>query len=178
MLNLLKAKLRRVSASARHLSLGSTALLRKFVIPVLAATLIPAPLLAATNLTLASGLSFTDDSSPNFPIRAQDAADGTIATDRPTLIFIGTSHCWNTAREAERVVSLYPKYKDKVHFVVIDLNDTSPTQRLLVAKFYRGYIPTVVIFDGKGDLIYDQAGETSMRRGDDAKLDALIKSAL
>ncbi len=86
-----------------------------------AAVLMPATLRAATNLVLAPDLSFTDDSSPNFPIRAKNAADGAIAKDRPTLIFIGTAHCWNTAREAERVVTLYPKYKDKVHFVVIDL---------------------------------------------------------
>ena len=142
------------------------------------AVLTPASLLAATNLTLAPDLSFTDDSSPNFPIRAQNAGDGTIAADRPTLIFIGTSHCWNTAREAERVVSLYPKYQDQVHFVVIDLNDTSPAQHTVVSKFYHGYIPTIVLFDRHGRVLYDQAGETSADRGDNAALETLINSAL
>ena len=145
---------------------------------ILAAVLMPPTLHAATNLVLAPDLSFTDDSSPNFPIRAKNADDGAIANDRPTLIFIGTAHCWNTAREAERVVTLYPEYKDKVHFVVIDLKDVSPAQRPIVDKFYQGSIPTVVLFDQHGRLLYDRAGETATRRGDDAALEALINSAL
>ena len=78
--------------------------------------LLPTPLIAASDLALAPGLSFTDDSSPYFPIRSTDPGDGAITNGRPTLIFIGTSHCWNTAREAERIVTLYPRYKDNVHF--------------------------------------------------------------
>ncbi|MGH7881107.1 MAG: hypothetical protein ACREQD_16655, partial [Candidatus Binataceae bacterium] len=97
---------------------------------------------AASDLQLAPDLSFTDDSSPNFPIVAADPANAAIASDRPTLIFFGTSHCWNTAREAERVVKLYPKYRDQVHFVVVDLNHASPAQQALVSRYYHGYIPT------------------------------------
>jgi hypothetical protein len=140
--------------------------------------LFPAKLAAASNLVLAPGLSFRDDSSPNFPIRSSDAGNGAIAADRPTLIFIGTAHCWNTAREAERVVMLYQRYKNKVHFIIIDLNNTSSVQRRIVAKYYRGYIPTIVLFDRRGRLVYDQAGETASRRGDTAGLEALIKPAL
>jgi hypothetical protein len=154
-------------------------LLRTAIAAILTATiLLPTTLIAASDLTLAPDLSFTDDSSPNFPIRSKDANDGAIARDRPTLIFIGTSHCWNTAREAERVVTLYPKDKDKVHFITIDLNDTSAAQRAIVAKYYRGYIPTIVLFDRRGHLIYDQAGETASNRGDTAALEVLINSAL
>jgi hypothetical protein len=54
----------------------------------------------ARNLTLAPNLSFTDDSSSNFPIRGENLQEGKIASDRPTAIFFGTSHCWNTNREA------------------------------------------------------------------------------
>jgi hypothetical protein len=145
---------------------------------IAAAVLMPATLPAASNLVLAPDLSFIDDSSPNFPIRTNDAAEGAIANNRPTLIFIGTSHCWNTAREAERVVDLYPKYKDKVDFIVIDLNNTSPAQRPIVDKYYHGYIPTIVLFDRHGLLLYDKAGETAADRGDDAALEALINLAL
>src|SRR4029077_6952597 len=60
----------------------------------------------ARNLTLAPNLSFTDDSSSNFPIRGENLEEGKIASDRPTAIFFGTSHCWNTNREAERFVAL------------------------------------------------------------------------
>src|SRR5262245_6309508 len=65
----------------------------------------------AAGLTLAPNLSFTDDSSSNFPIRGENLQDGAIASDRPTIIFFGTSHCWNTNREAERFVALYGKEK-------------------------------------------------------------------
>lgn len=75
-------------------------------------------------------------------------------------------------------MTLYPKYKDKVHFVVIDLKDVSPAQRPIVDKFYQGSIPTVVLFDQHGRLLYDRAGETAAHRGDDAALEALINSAL
>jgi hypothetical protein len=62
------------------------------------------PAAAASDLKLAPNLSFTDDSSSNFPITGTDLKDGTIAHDRPTLIFFGTAPCWNTNREAERLV--------------------------------------------------------------------------
>ncbi|HEX9147780.1 MAG TPA: hypothetical protein VF958_01340, partial [Thermoanaerobaculia bacterium] len=64
----------------------------------------------ASNLFLAPDLSFTDDSSANFPIRGENVSDGGIASDRPTVIFFGTAHCWNTNREAERYVALYRKH--------------------------------------------------------------------
>jgi hypothetical protein len=80
----------------------------------------------ARNLTLAPNLSFTDDSSSNFPIRGENLEDGKIASDRPTAIFFGTSHCWNTNREAERFVALSAKEKDAVRFLVVDLDARVP----------------------------------------------------
>jgi hypothetical protein len=133
---------------------------------------------AATDLMLAPNLSFTDDSSPNFPIEGKDLADATVTRGLPTVIFFGTSHCWNTAREAERLIALYPRYSDRVHFVVVDLRDASPAQQLLAHQYYFGYIPTLAIFDKTGRLIYDRAGETASKRGDTSHLQALIDSAL
>jgi thiol-disulfide isomerase/thioredoxin len=135
------------------------------------------PARAASALTLAPDLSFVDDSSNNFPIAADDAADGTIAGDRPTVIFFGTSHCWNTNREAERLVALYPKYRDRVHFVVVDLKHVAPDQRGLVSKYYEGYIPTLAIFDRSRKVVYDRAGETAARRSETTGLAALIDSS-
>jgi hypothetical protein len=133
---------------------------------------------AATDLTLASNLSFVDDSSPNFPIVAKDPDDATIARDHPTVIFFGTSHCWNTAREAGRLVGLYPEYRDRVHFVVVDLHHASPEQQRLASTYYSDYIPTLAIFDKFGRLAYDRAGETAANRGDTQHLRELIESAL
>jgi thiol-disulfide isomerase/thioredoxin len=135
------------------------------------------PARAASALKLAPELSFVDDSSNNFPIRSDDANDGTIAGDRPTVIFFGTSHCWNTNREAERLVALYPKYRDRAHFVVVDLNHVAPDQRALVNKYYSGYIPTIAIFDRNGKAVYDRAGETASRRKETSGLDTLIDSS-
>src|SRR5258708_28620658 len=72
---------------------------------------------SADDLRLAPDLSFTDDSSSNFPIAGKDLATGKIASDRATIVFFGTAHCWNTNREAERLIKLYPKYRGKIAFV-------------------------------------------------------------
>ncbi|TMA49233.1 MAG: hypothetical protein E6J76_13485 [Deltaproteobacteria bacterium] len=69
--------------------------------------------LAADNLTLAPGLSFTDDSSDNFPVRGDHLADAEVVEGRAAVVFFGASNCWNTAREAERLVTLYPKFRDR-----------------------------------------------------------------
>ena len=132
---------------------------------------------AATDLQLAPDLSFTDDSSSNFPIAGKALGEGTVAQDRATILFFGTAHCWNTNREAERLVTLYPKYRDKIDFVIVDLDHPSPAQRQLTARYYRGFIPTITVIDSKGDVIYNRAGETGGSRGDTSKLEALLNSA-
>jgi hypothetical protein len=133
---------------------------------------------AGSDLKLAPDLSFTDDSSSNFPIIDDAAADSAISADRPTVVFFGTSHCWNTNREAERLVALFPRYRDRVHFVIVDLNHVAPAQHALVSKYYDGYIPTLTIFDRRGTMIYNRAGETAAGRGENLKLAALIDAAL
>ena len=149
---------------------------------VIAATAFVATALAqqnpgARNLTLAPNLSFTDDSSANFPIRGENLRDGRIASDRPTAIFFGTSHCWNTNREAERFVALYAKHRDEARFLVVDLEHPSADQRVLVSRFYGGSIPTLAFLDRAGKAVYDRAGETASRRGDISRLEEILKSA-
>ena len=131
----------------------------------------------ARNLTLAPKLSFTDDSSANFPIRGENLGDGRIASDRPTAIFFGTAHCWNTNREAERFVRLYEIRKDSVRFLVVDLDRPSREQKPLVARLYSGYIPTLAILDRDGKVVYNRSGETARERGDTSRLEELVRSA-
>jgi len=131
----------------------------------------------ASDLKLAPDLSFTDDSSPNFPIQGKNLSDGSVAGDHATVIFFGTANCWNTAREAERLVALYPQYKNKVHFVVVDLRSPSLAQQPLIARYYRGYIPTIAVIDSNGNVLYDRAGETASQRGDTSGLQKLLDSA-
>src|ERR1700685_3831300 len=142
---------------------------------VVLATEIPGP--PATDLKLAPDLSFSDDSSPNFPIAGKNLSDGSLAADHATVIFFGTANCWNTAREAERLVQLYPQYKDKIRFVVVDLRNPSAAQRGLIARYYRGYIPTIAVIDRNGNVLYDRAGETASARGDTSNLQKLLDSA-
>jgi hypothetical protein len=131
----------------------------------------------ATDLKLAPDLSFSDDSSANFPIEGKNLADGSIANDHATVIFFGTANCWNTAREAERLVQVYPQYKDKIRFVVVDLRNPSLAQQSLISRYYRGYIPTIAVIDRDGKVLYDRAGETASERGDTSGLQKLLDSA-
>jgi hypothetical protein len=132
---------------------------------------------AADSLKLAPNLSFTDDSSSNFPIMGEHNDDAAVSTVRPTVIFFGTSHCWNTNREAERLIKLYPQYRGNFLFVIVDLNHVSPEQQKLVAAYYRGAIPTIAVVDSEGNVIYDRAGETAFTRGDVSNLQAILNSA-
>ena len=131
----------------------------------------------ARNLTLAPNLSFTDDSSSNFPIRGENLEEGKIASDRPTAIFFGTSHCWNTNREAERFVALAAKEREAVRFLVVDLDRPSRDQKPLVSRFYRGYIPTLAVLDASGKAVYNRSGETANRRGDTSGLEEILRKA-
>lgn len=131
----------------------------------------------AANLTLAPDLSFTDDSSSNFPIRGEGLKDGKIASDRPTFIFFGTSHCWNTNREAERLVAFYSRRRDAARFLVVDLDRASTEQQPLVKRFSSGFIPTLAVLDAKGVVVYDRSGETARERGDLSGLEDLLRRA-
>jgi hypothetical protein len=131
---------------------------------------------AASDLKLAPKLSFDDDSSPNFPIQGQNLSEGSIASGEATVIFFGTSNCWNTAREAERLVKLYPQFRDRIRFVIVDLNHVGAEQEPLVSRYYHGYIPTITAIDSRGKLIYDRAGETASTRGDTSNLERLLDS--
>jgi len=132
---------------------------------------------AASDLQLAPALSFTDDSSSNFPIAGRSIGDASVASDRATIMFFGTAHCWNTNREAERLVALYPKYKNKIDFVIVDLDHATAAQQPLIARYYHGAIPTIAVVDSKGNVLYDEAGETASKRGDTSRLQALLDSA-
>jgi hypothetical protein len=131
---------------------------------------------AASGLKLAPQLSFNNDSSPNFPIQGENLSEGSIAPGEATVIFFGTSNCWNTSREAERLVTLYPLFRNQIHFVVVDLNNVAPEQQALVSRYYHGYIPTIAAIDSKGNVIYDRAGETASTRGDTSNLQRLLDS--
>jgi hypothetical protein len=64
-----------------------------------------------------------------------------------------------------------------VQFVIIDLDKTrSAEQQQLVRKYYKGYIPHVVVLDAKGNAVYNEAGEISEPEIS-RTLDGLLKGA-
>ena len=71
-------------------------------------------------------------------------------------------------------MNLYGKYKGRVNFVVVDMDQKrSADQQKLVQRFYQGYIPHLTVLGKKGEVLYDQSGETS-----EANISALLDKAL
>jgi hypothetical protein len=132
------------------------------------------PALAADALRLAPGLSFTDDSSGRFPIEGEHMDEGVVAGGRARVAFFGAAHCCNTNREAERLVALYPRFRDRVRFVVVDVEHPSPAQRALMHAHYHDAIPAIAVFDPSGNVVYAESGETAPTRGDTSQLAAII----
>jgi hypothetical protein len=114
---------------------------------------------AAENLRLNQRLDYTSDSHDGPLITGDKLMDGAVA-GKPNYIIIYGEGCYNSKRQARRTVSLYEKYKGRVNFVVVDLDvKHSPEQDELQRKYYRGYIPHVVVLDAKGNAAYNQSGE-------------------
>jgi hypothetical protein len=115
--------------------------------------------LAAENLRLNQHLDYSSDSHDGPLITGERMQDGAVA-GRPNYVIIYGEGCYNSKRQARRTISLYEKYKGRVNFVVIDLDEhRSRKQSELQRKYYRGSIPHVVILDAKGDAAYNRAGE-------------------
>jgi thioredoxin-like negative regulator of GroEL len=71
-------------------------------------------------------------------------------------------------------VNLYEKYRGRVNFVVIDLDQKrSEEQQTLVKEYYRGYIPHVVVLDKQGKAVYNSAGEV-----DEAEISRILDEVL
>ena len=67
--------------------------------------------------------------------------------------------------------------KHDARFVVVDLSNPSGEQKPLIARLYKGSIPTVAFLDRMGIVVYDRAGETARERGDAAALEEILKKA-
>ena len=102
---------------------------------------------AADNLRLNSHLDYTSDGQDGPLITGEHIQDGAIA-GRPNYVIIYGEGCFNSKRQARRTVDLYQRYRGRVNFVVVDLDTLrNPAQQELVKKYYKGYIPHVVVLD-------------------------------
>jgi hypothetical protein len=118
---------------------------------------------AIDNLKLNSRLDFQSDSLDGPLITGDDAQAGAIP-GKPNYVIIYGEGCFNSKRQARRTVELYNKYRDRVHFVVVDMDvKRSPAQQQLVKQFYRGYIPHVAVLDTEGKVVYNSSGEVDSK---------------
>ena len=118
---------------------------------------------AIDNLKLNSQLDYSSDSLDGPLITGDDAQAGFVAGKTNYVIIYGEG-CFNSKRQARRTVELYNKYRNQVHFVVVDLDaKRSPGQQKLVKQFYKGYIPHVVVLDANGNPLYNSSGEVDSK---------------
>ncbi len=118
---------------------------------------------AIDNLKLNSQLDYSSDSLDGPLITGDDAQAGFVAGKTNYVIMYGEG-CFNSKRQARRTVELYNKYRNQVHFVVVDLDEKrSPEQQKLVKQFYKGYIPHVVVLDANGIPLYNSSGEVDSK---------------
>ncbi|HEY2001147.1 MAG TPA: hypothetical protein VGG80_02455 [Acidobacteriaceae bacterium] len=112
-------------------------------------------------LTLNPHLDYNSDSVDGPLIAGNDTETGVVA-GKPNYVMIYGEGCFNSKRQARRTVALSERYGDKVNFVIIDLDKPqSPAQLKLVQSYYQGSIPDLVVLDGYGKPVYNQAGEQS-----------------
>jgi len=128
---------------------------------------------AADNLRLNQKLDYSSDSQDGPLISGDHLQDGP-AAGKPNYVIIYGEGCYNSKRQARRTVSLWEKYKGRVNFVVVDLDqEHSPAQQELLKKYYRGYIPHVVVLDSSGGAVYNSSGEV-----DESTISSILDKAL
>lgn len=116
----------------------------------------------ATDLKLNPSLDYTSDSNDGPLITGEQLSDGSLKKGTPAYIIFYHRECYNSKRQAKRTVELYEKYKEKVDFIIVDLDTAlSKEQAALRDRFYRNYIPHVTVIGGNGGVVYDKSGEVS-----------------
>ena len=144
----------------------------RFMIAVGALALI-AQAHAGDNLRINPHLDYSSDSEDG-PLINGDHMDEGAASGKPNYVIIYGEGCFNSKRQARRTVSLYEKYRNRVNFVVVDLDrKRNPAQQQLVKDYYQGYIPHVVVLDKSGKLLYNSSGEV-----DESYISSILDRAL
>jgi hypothetical protein len=110
-------------------------------------------------LKLNPHLDYNSDSVDGPLITGNDTESGVVA-GKPNYVMIYGEGCFNSKRQARRTVALSARYGDRVNFVIVDLDKPqSPAQLKLVQRYYEGSIPDLIVLDGNGKAVYNQAGE-------------------
>jgi thiol-disulfide isomerase/thioredoxin len=116
---------------------------------------------AAENLNLNPDLNYKKNGWQGPLITGDKIGEG-LVPDQPNYIIFYAGFCYNAKRQARRTVHLYEKYRDRVHFVTVDLSkrkSLTAEQEDLRKKFFRDSIPQTVIIDRTGKVVFDYTGE-------------------
>ena len=134
--------------------------MKNIILTIVAAIVVPTSLAtAAENLKLNQHLDYSSDSHDG-PLITGDRLDEGFVAGKPAYVIMYGEGCFNSKRQARRTVELYEKYRGRVQFVIVDLDQTqSAAQQELVKKYYKGYIPHVVVLDREGKPVYNSSGE-------------------
>ena len=145
----------------------------RFFITVIALIALAAPAFAGENLKLNPKLDYTSDSQDG-PLITGDSMNTGFVAGKPAYVIMYGEGCFNSKRQARRTVDLYEMYKGRVQFVIIDIDHRlSRGQEELKKKYFRGYIPHVVVLDASGSALYNRSGEV-----DDAIISGLLDKTL
>lgn len=91
------------------------------VLVVVWAVALALPAVAADNLKLNQHLDYSSDSHDGPLITGDHLEDGVVGGKAAYIIIYGEG-CFNSKHQARRTVELYGKYRDKVQFIVVDLD--------------------------------------------------------
>jgi hypothetical protein len=128
---------------------------------------------SAEDLRLNPRLDYSSDSQDGSLITGSDMESGAVS-GKPNYVIVYGEGCFNSKRQARRTVNLYEKYRGRVNFVVIDLDKKrSQEQQELLKKYYKGYIPHVVLLDRQQSPLYNNSGEI-----EEAQVARILDSAL
>ena len=128
---------------------------------------------AGEDLKLNQHLDCTSDSHDG-PLIKGHHMDAGFKPGKPAYVILYQEGCFNSKHQAKRTVNLYEKYKGQVQFVIIDLDQPlSSAQQELEQKYFKGYIPHVVVLDRTGTALYNASGEV-----DEAVISQLLDKAL
>jgi thiol-disulfide isomerase/thioredoxin len=143
------------------------------MIPAILGCILALPAFGGENLKLNPKLDYTSDSQDGPLITGDNMSSGFV-TGKPAYIIMYGEGCFNSKRQARRTVGLYEKYKGRVQFIVVDIDQRlSSDQQDLKKKYFRGYIPHVVVLDPAGSPLYNSSGEV-----DDSVIQDILDKSL
>lgn len=78
----------------------------------------------------------------------------------PNYVIFLHAFCFNSKRQARRTVELHERYKGRVHFLIVDLDEPlSLAQSNLVKRYFKGSVPQSVVLNSAGKLVFNYTGE-------------------